>query len=103
MLTSTDAEQLGYYSTRFNRLRVNRSYGIAPHKPILLLTVIHLIKSREIETNRIFLSQQLIKSFLETWLYLGSETHNPEISLPFFILEVINFGTLYLVLDSERS
>lgn len=94
MLTNKDAEQLGYYSTRFNRLRVNRSYGIAPHKPILLLTVIHLLKSGKIKDNKIYLSKQLIESFLETWLYLGSETHNPEIALPFFHLRGDKFWYL---------
>lgn len=94
MLTNQDAEQLGYYSTRVNRLRVNRSYGIAPHKPILLLTVLHLVKSGAIEENKIYLSRQLIDSFLETWSYLGSETHTPNIALPFFHLRGDKFWHL---------
>jgi len=33
-------EALSYYAKKFQRLRVDRAHGIAPHKPILLLSVI---------------------------------------------------------------
>jgi putative restriction endonuclease len=67
-------------------LRVDRSRGIAPHKPILVLSVIHLIKQGHITQNRIKLSEELIATFRDIWSYLGSDIHNPDISRPFFHL-----------------
>jgi putative restriction endonuclease len=81
-----DIELLNYYSIKFSRLRVDRSRGIAPHKPILVLSVIHLIQGGRITENRIKLSKELIATFEEIWSYLGSDIHNPDISRPFFHL-----------------
>lgn len=94
MLTVQDVEQLAYYSTRLSRLRVDRAHGIAPHKPILVLSVIHLIRNGEIDKNRIDLSKQLNEAFLFAWNYLGSDTHNPDISRPFFHLRGDKFWHL---------
>jgi putative restriction endonuclease len=81
-----EIELLNYYSIKFSRLRVDRSRGIAPHKPILVLSVIHLIQEGRIAHNRIELSGELIATFENIWAYLGSEAHNPDISRPFFHL-----------------
>lgn len=85
-MVPSELEILNYYSIKFSRLKVDRSHGIAPHKPILVLSIIHLIQSGEITQNRIKLSQKLIRTFGEVWKYLGSEQHNPDISRPFFHL-----------------
>jgi putative restriction endonuclease len=77
---------LSYYSTKFRRLRVDRAHGIAPHKPILILSVLHLIESDRIHRNQIYLRQELIDTFMQVWTYLGSEIHCPDISRPFFHL-----------------
>ncbi len=87
-------ENLVCYSRLFSRLRVDRAHGIAPHKPILLLSVIELIKSGLIHQNQIYLSEELVTTFSEVWKYLGSETHKPDISRPFFHLRGDNFWHL---------
>jgi len=89
-----DIEQLVYYSTKFARLRVDRAHGIAPHKPILLLSVIELIKADAITKNQIYLSDELIQMFRLAWSYLGSELHHPDISRPFFHLRGDKFWHL---------
>ena len=89
-----DIEQLAYYSTKFARLRVDRAHGIAPHKPILLLSVIELIKADAIAKNQIYLSDELIQMFRLAWGYLGSELHHPDISRPFFHLRGDKFWHL---------
>ena len=86
MIQSDQIEQLNYYSIRFSRLRVDRAHGIAPHKPILILSVLHLIETQRIKHNQIYLETELINIFLSTWQYLGSEIHHPDISRPFFHL-----------------
>ena len=84
-----------YYSKKFQRIRVDRAHGIAPHKPILLLSVIELIKKGIIDQNKIYLSAELIETFHKYWAYLGSERHNPDISRPFFHLRSGKFWHLW--------
>lgn len=79
-------EALSYYTTKFRRLRVDRAHGVAPHKPILVLSVLHLIETESIKRNQIYLREELIDTFLQVWMYLGSEIHAPDISRPFFHL-----------------
>lgn len=89
-----DPEILVYYSTKFARLRVDRAHGIAPHKPILLLSVIEHIKQGLITQNQIYLSEELIATFIKVWSYLGSEHHYADISRPFFHLRGDKFWHL---------
>ncbi|WP_416674139.1 hypothetical protein [Egbenema bharatensis] len=93
--TLRDIETLSYYAKKFQRLRVDRAHGIAPHKPILLLSVIELIGKGAIKENKIYLSDELIKTFLKYWSYLGSESHNPDISRPFFHMRSGKFWHLW--------
>lgn len=88
------SKTLSYYCQKFSRLRVDRSQGIAPHKPILLLSVIDLIEQRLLRENRIFLSPELIASFLKFWSQLGSESHRSDIALPFFHMRSEGFWHL---------
>lgn len=62
-------EQLQYYSIKFARLRVDRAHGIAPHKPILLLSVLHLIEAQVIRRNQIYLGDELIDTFQKAWKF----------------------------------
>lgn len=88
-------ETLSYYAKKFQRLRVDRAHGVAPHKPILLLSVIELIRKGVIKENKIYLSDELIKTFLKYWSYLGTETHIPDISRPFFHMRSGKFWHLW--------
>jgi putative restriction endonuclease len=88
-------EALSYYAKKFQRLRVDRAHGIAPHKPILLLSVIEQIKRELIIEDKIYLSPELIQTFLKYWSYLGSFNHNPDISRPFFHMRSGKFWHLW--------
>jgi putative restriction endonuclease len=84
-----------YYGAKFTRLNVNRKAGIpAPHKPILLLTVIEMIEQDKITDNRIELSPELIATFLKYWSNLVFTPHQSNISLPFFHLKGDKFWHL---------
>jgi len=65
MSDKEQVEKLVYYSRLFTKLRVDRAHGVAPHKPILVLSVIELIAQDKIKQNRIFLSPELISTFLK--------------------------------------
>ena len=77
---------LAYYCQKFSRLRVDRTRSIAPHKPILLLSVIELVEQGSLRQNQVFLSPELIATFLKFWSQLGSDNHRADIALPFFHL-----------------
>ena len=95
-------EALSYYAKKFQRLRVDRAHGIAPHKPILLLSVIEQIKRESITEDKIYLSSELIQTFLKYWSYLGSLNHNPDISRPFFHMRSGKFWHLWANAGYEK-
>lgn len=92
LLIALSDKNLNYYANKFTKLRVDRAHGtIAPHKPILLLSVIELIEQGLLTHNRIPLSAELIAAFLKLWQQLGSTTHNADIGMPFFHLRSDGF------------
>ncbi len=73
----------------FKSLKINSIRDLtAPHKPILLLSIIDLIESGDITTNTITLSKKLEKKFYETWdYYIGTVEHyKPRLGTPFWHL-----------------
>ena len=59
---------LNLYIAEFRALHVNRTGGrVAPHKPVLLLSIIDLVESGHIYSNKIYLDDVLQKHFKETW------------------------------------
>jgi putative restriction endonuclease len=85
---------LNYYCRKFAKLNVSRSGGVAPNKPILLLSVIELISQGQIRQNQITLSAELIATFLNLWSHLEL-VRQPNIGLPFFHLRGDGFWHHY--------
>jgi len=83
-----------YYTHCFNKLRRDRKKGGAPHKPILLLSVIQLIESGVINTNKIYLSLELVSIFKTTWAQLVSTDHLVSLPLPFYHMKSEPFWQL---------
>jgi putative restriction endonuclease len=80
-------KNLSFYVRKFAKLRVDRAHGnAAPHKPILLLSIIDLFQQGTIQRNQILLSPELISTFLKYWTHLGSDEHRSDIALPFYHL-----------------
>lgn len=100
------SEEIIYkYSTFFQKL--NRGYsknlGRAPHKPILLLSVIQLIAKGIITTNKIFIDSDLILAFQNNWKLLVDTGHSSNFSLPFFHLRSEPFWRLVTKPGSQLS
>lgn len=72
--------------SRLNRANVT-GMGKAPHKPILLLSVLHLIRNGNITSNRIFITAELVLAFKSNWSCLVNTSHTPNFALPFFHLK----------------
>ena len=62
----------------------NRGLGKAPHKPVLLLSIIQLIKRKEIVSNRIFITPELLLEYKNIWDFIVDTPHTPNFALPFF-------------------
>lgn len=86
-------KDLAYYIRKFSPksasnkqgLNVSVNRGVAPNKPILLLSVIELIATGRISNNQIPFNAELIATFLKLWGYLEPE-RKPDIGLPFYHL-----------------
>jgi putative restriction endonuclease len=77
---------LDYFIYAFTHLRRDSKNGGAPHKPILLLSIIHEYELGRISDNRIFISPELTHSFSVYWNQLVTTKHDPRFALPFFHL-----------------
>ncbi len=85
MTEETIAKYLNYFK------KLNRGYsknlGRAPHKPILLLSMLQLIKNGSIVSNKIFITADLILAFKRNWKQLVESGHTPNFTLPFYHLK----------------
>ena len=62
------------YTNRLTRLkRGGTKYGLAPHKPLLLLSLIDLIEKEKIKVNQIPIDQKLFSFFSLYWRVLTME------------------------------
>ena len=86
---------LDYYTHKITHLRVDRSKGAAPHKPILLLAVIELIEYGKLSENKIHPTPLITSTFLKYWSRLNFENHRTNVSLPFFHLKSEGFWHLH--------
>lgn len=75
-------------------MRVDRSHGVAPHKPILLLSVLQLFEQNVILSSRIYITPELVSLFKTNWNLLVKTNHNCLISYPFYHLKSEGFWQL---------
>lgn len=89
-------EQLFKYLQKFKTLNrgFTKNLGRAPHKPILLLSILELINKGTIQSNKIFITAELLLSFKNNWHKLVYTQHTSNFSLPFFHLRSEPFWSL---------
>ncbi len=87
-------EILQQYLKRFEKLRIDRSHGIAPHKPILLISILQAYQNNFITTPRIYITPELVTLFKANWSLLVSTNHDCRISYPFYYLKSDKFWKL---------
>jgi len=80
---------LAQYLKKLTALKVDRSKGApAPHKPILVLSILQLIAAGQISENKIYITPALVACFKDIWHAL---VQNPRFSsnfaLPFYHLK----------------
>lgn len=82
------------YLLAFKKLRIDRSHGIAPHKPILLLSVLQAVQSNLITSQRVYITPELVALFKSNWSVLVNTNHECRISYPFYYLKSDKFWRL---------
>ena len=79
-------KNLEYYLSCFKNLRrASRNGEMAPHKTVVLLTVIHEVERGNISSNFISLSSQIEDMFYEIWhKYIGVSANYNDVLDPVF-------------------
>lgn len=79
---------LSQFLQQIKRLkRANTKYGKAPHKPVLLISIIELIDKDIITENRVHVDTDLVGAFQENWRLLVNTLNSPDFTLPFYHLQ----------------
>ena len=90
-------KSLEEYISYFTRLRRAPNLGGAPHKPILLLSVIDAIEKGYIVNERIYITAELITLFKSNWKIWVRTQHIMRFGLPFYHLKNEPFWRLLVV------
>jgi putative restriction endonuclease len=67
-------------------------YGIAPHKPVLLLAFIDLFEKDILTQNMVYVDADLVGAFLENWELLVDTPHSADFTQPFYYLQSDQFN-----------
>lgn len=92
------------YITQLSSLKTAKIAGmVAPHKPVLLLSIIDLIEKEVIRDNHVELSEDLVRLFAHNWArYVGrSLVFQAKIATPFWHMQNEGFWRLVGFDDEE--
>lgn len=94
---------LSHYIQCLKKLKIDKAHGIAPHKPILILSIIQLIENGVIQSNKIYITSNLVAVFKSNWSLLVTTKHLPIFALPFYHLKSENFWKLHAKAGYEKT
>lgn len=79
---------LNYFVHAFTNLNVDskKERGLAPHKPVLLLSVIQAYENGLINDNQIYITPELVSIFKANWNHYVISNHTLGFALPFYHL-----------------
>lgn len=76
---------LGHNPYIHKLFKLKRANGIAPHKPVLLLTLLELIEQGH--TNQFMPDIDLVGTFQENWRLLVTSAHHADFTQPYYYLQ----------------
>ncbi len=83
------------YLDSFGKLKRGiTKYGPAPHKPVLLLSILQSYQNKTITNNQIYITPELVFLFKTNWTSLVNTAHVCTFALPFFHLKGEKFWHL---------
>ncbi|TVR77816.1 MAG: HNH endonuclease [Chitinophagaceae bacterium] len=86
----------------FTHLKRDAKNGGAPHKPILLLSVIRLFEKEFFTNNQIQILPELVASFKSIWSKLVVTNHHPIFAMPFYHMSSEPFWKLTVNVGCEK-
>lgn len=95
-------KDLAYYIYCFTHLKRDMKNGGAPHKPILILSLIEQFEKQIIFDDHIFITPELVSSFKTHWTELVKSNHHPIFALPFYFLNSEPFWNLIPNVGCEK-
>lgn len=95
-------EKLPYYVHCFTHLKRDAKNGGAPHKPILLLSIIRLFDKGIFTNNQIHILPELVASFKSNWSKLVVTNHHPIFAMPFYHMSSEPFWKLIANVGCEK-
>ncbi len=66
---------------------LRRDRNKAPHKPVLLLSLIHEVEEGRITDNKVFITPELLATFKEIWSRLAEGNWQCKFFLPFYHMQ----------------
>lgn len=87
-------KDLQYYIKCFDKLRRDNKNGGAPHKPILLLSIIQAFQQNLLNSNKIFITPELVGLFKSNWNSLVESNHQCLFTLPYYHMHTEPFWVL---------
>lgn len=87
-------KDLKYYCSLFEKLRRDFKNGGAPHKPILLISLIQSFQQNIYKTNQITILPELVGLFKSNWASLVTTNHTCLFTLPFYHMSTEPFWNL---------
>lgn len=87
-------EELSKYLSIFKKLRIDRAHGIAPHKPVMLLSVLQAFSNKSYISSKIYITPELVALFKTNWSLLVNSNHDCNFALPFYHLTSDKFWFL---------
>ncbi|KAA3644309.1 MAG: HNH endonuclease [Bacteroidetes bacterium] len=95
--------KLAYYIKKFKSLKRAHNNGGAPHKPILLLSLIHLFRTGFYTNNHIEVTPEFVATFRNYWNKLVLTNHTLNFALPFYHMKSEPFWSLEAKLGFENA
>ncbi len=77
-------KDISYYCSLFDKLRRDHKNGGAPHKPILLISLIQAFQQKIYSSNQIQITPELVGLFKTNWNNLVTTNHQCLFTLPFY-------------------
>lgn len=87
-------KDINYYITCFKKLKRAYNLGGAPHKPILLLSVIDCFNDGYINSEKIYITAELMAYFKSNWSSYVTTAHTMNFAYPFFHMSREPFWSL---------
>lgn len=88
------AKDLRYYCSKFEKLRRDFKNGGAPHKPILLISLIQAFQNGLYSTSEIHILPEFVGLFKSNWKTLVKTNHQCLFTLPFYHMNTEPFWEL---------